>query len=130
NWQTDPGASMLTLNRIAPTNDREAATVQMLAPGSYTAIVRGKNDSTGIGLIEIYDLTAETNSLVANISTRGFVETGDNVLIGGFIVGTGSSGRVAVRALGPSLSNVGISNALADPLLELPDTNGAIIRTN
>ena len=130
NWQTDPGASMLTLNRIAPTNDREAATVQMLAPGSYTAIVRGKNDSTGIGLIEIYDLTAETNSLVANISTRGFVETGDNVLIGGFIVGTGSSGRVAVRALGPSLSNVGISNALADPLLELHDTNGAIIRTN
>ena len=129
-WQTDAGASELTANGIAPTNEHEAATVQTLAPGAYTAIVRGKNNSTGIGLVELYDLTADTNSLVANISTRGFVNTGADVLIGGFIVGTGSSGRVAVRALGPSLNNAGISNALADPLLELHDTNGAIIRTN
>jgi hypothetical protein len=129
-WQTDAGASELTANGIAPTNDREAATVQTLAPGSYTAIVRGKNNSTGTGLIEIYDLTSNSNSLVGNISTRGFVDTGDNVLIGGFIVGTGSSGRVAVRALGPSLNSAGISNALADPFLELHDGNGAIIRTN
>jgi hypothetical protein len=121
---------VLTSNGIAPTNVREAATVQTLAPGSYTAIVRGKNDSTGIGLIEMYDLTSNTDSLVGNISTRGFVDAGDNALIGGFIVGTGSSGRVAVRALGPSLNNAGISNALSDPLLELHDGNGAIIRTN
>jgi hypothetical protein len=129
-WQTDPGASDLTANGIAPTNDREAATVRTLAPGTYTAIVRGKNNGTGIGLIEMYDLSANSNSLVGNISTRGFVDMGDNVLIGGFIVGSGSSGRVAVRALGPSLNNAGISNALADPLLELYDSNGTIIRTN
>jgi hypothetical protein len=129
-WQTDAGASELTANGIAPANVREAATVQTLAPGSYTAIVRGKNNSTGIGLIELYDLTSSSNSLVGNISTRGFVDTGDNVLIGGFIVGTGSSGRVAIRALGPSLTNAGISNALSDPFLELHDSNGAIIRTN
>jgi hypothetical protein len=92
--------------------------------------VQGKNNSTGIGLIELYDLTADSNSLVANISTRGFVNTGDAVLIGGFIVGSGSSGRVAVRALGPSLNNAGISNPLADPLLELHDGNGSLLKTN
>jgi hypothetical protein len=130
NWQTDAGASELTANGIAPTNVNEAATVQTLAPGTYTAIVQGKNNSTGIGLIELYDLTADSNSLVANISTRGFVNTGDAVLIGGFIVGSGSSGRVAVRALGPSLNNAGISNPLADPLLELHDGNGSLLKTN
>jgi hypothetical protein len=130
NWETDPGASALTLNGLAPANDRDAATVQTLAPGSYTAVVRSKTDSPGIGLIEMYDLTPNSNSLVGNISTRGFVDTGDSVMIGGFIVGTGSSGRVAVRALGPSLSAAGLSNPLADPLLELHDGNGAVIRTN
>lgn len=130
NWQTDPAAAELTANGVAPTSDKEAATVQTLAPGTYTAIVLGKNNSTGIGLVEIYDLSPAANSLVANISTRGFVDTGDNVLIGGFIVGPGSTGRVAVRGLGPSLSNSGISGALPDPLLELHDTNGAVIRTN
>jgi hypothetical protein len=129
-WQTDPGAALLTANTIAPKNDREAATVQTLAPGPYTVIVRGKNNVTGIGSVELYDLTSNSNSLLGNLSTRGFVDTGDNVLIGGFIVGTGSSGRVAVRAMGPSLSNAGISNALADPLLELRDSNGALIRAN
>jgi hypothetical protein len=130
NWQTDPAASQLTANGIAPTNDKEAATIQTLSPGAYTVVVRGKNGSTGIGLVDIYDLTPNTNSLVGNMSTRGFVDTGDNVLIGGFIVGAGSSGRVAVRALGPSLSNAGISGPLADPVLELHDNNGAVLKTN
>jgi hypothetical protein len=130
NWQTDVAAFELTAYGIGPTNANEAATVQTLAPGAYTAIVRGKNNSTGIGLVEMYDLTETTNSLVANISTRGFVDTGDNVLIGGFIVGAGSSGNVVVRALGPSLTNAGISGALADPLLEVHDSNGETIKTN
>jgi hypothetical protein len=129
-WQTDPGASELTANGIAPAQDHEAATVRTLAPGAYTAIVRGKNSSAGIGLIEMYDLTPTTNSLLANVSTRGFVDTGDNVLIGGFIVGAGSSGKIVVRALGPSLTSGGIAAPLADPLLELHDSNGAIIKTN
>lgn len=130
NWQTDPGASELIANGLAPKNDREAATVQTLAPGSYSAVVSGRNNFNGIGLIEIYDLTPASNSLLGNLSSRGFVDTGDSALIGGFIVGTGSSGRIAVRALGPSLKNFGISSALADPILELHDSNGAIIRAN
>ena len=130
NWQTDPAASELSANGIAPANNQEAATIQTLAPGSYTAIVRGSNNSTGMGLIELYDLSPAANSLVANISTRGFVDTGDNVLIGGFIVGPGSSGRVAVRAMGPSLTNAGISDALANPFLEIHDNNGALMKTN
>jgi hypothetical protein len=130
NWQTDPAAAELSANGIAPANNQESATIQTLAPGSYTAIVRGQNDSTGTGLVELYDLSAAANSLVANISTRGFVDTGDNVLIGGFIVGPGSSGRVAVRAMGPSLTNAGISGALANPLLEIHDHNGALLKTN
>ena len=135
-WQSDAGAADLTANGIAPSNNREAAIVRTLSPGTYTAVVRGKNnpagfgDSTGIGLVELYDLSPRANSLLANISTRGFVDTGDNVLIGGFIVGTGSSGRVAVRALGPSLNNVGVTGALADPVLELYDTNGVLLKTN
>ncbi len=104
--------------------------MQILAPGSYTAVVSGRDNLNGIGLIEIYDLTSDSNSLLGNLSTRGFVDTGDGALIGGFIVGAGSSGRVAVRALGPSLKNFGISSALADPILELHDGNGATIRTN
>jgi hypothetical protein len=130
NWQTDSGAAELTANNLAPANSKEAALVRTLAPGSYTAVVGGNDNLAGIGLVEMYDLSPDSNSLVGNMSTRGFVDLGDNVLIGGFIVGTGSSGRVAIRALGPSLSNFGISGALADPLLELHDSNGAIIRTN
>jgi hypothetical protein len=130
NWETDPAASELATNGIAPTHANEAATIQTLAPGAYTAIVRGTNDSSGLGLVELYDLSPGANSLVANISTRGFVDTGDNVLIGGFIVGAGSSGRVVVRAMGPSLTNAGISGALANPVLEIHDHNGALLKTN
>lgn len=130
NWQTDAAASELTANGLAPANPNEAATIQTLAPGAYTAIVRGTGNSTGMGLVELYDLSPAANSLVANISTRGFVNTGDDVLIGGFIVGPGSSGRVVVRAIGPSLTNAGISSALANPLLEVHDHNGALMKTN
>lgn len=130
NWQSDAAAAELTANGLAPANDKDAATVQTLVPGAYTAIVRGKNNGTGIGLVEMYDLSQDANSLVSNISTRGFVNTGDDVLIGGFIVGTGSSGRIAVRAMGPSLAGVGISGVLEDPLLELHDSNGTTLRTN
>jgi PAP2 superfamily len=130
NWQTDAAASELSVNGLAPTNNNEAATIQTLAPGAYTAIVRGSDNSTGVGLVELYDLSPDANSLVANISTRGFVDTGDNVLIGGFIVGPGSSGRVVLRAIGPSLTNAGISGALANPVLEIHDHNGALMKTN
>ena len=132
NWQTDSGAADLTANGIAPLNPKESAIVRTLGPGAYTAVVSGNGNSVGTGLVEIYDLSPDSDSLVGNMSTRGFVDLGNNVLIGGFIVGSGSSGRVAIRALGPSLQDGGISGtlALADPLLELHDPNGALIRTN
>ena len=102
-----------------------------LAPGQYTAIVRGKNDGIGVALVEVYDLTGGGASKLANISTRGFVQPGDNVLIGGFILGGGQdANRIVVRGIGPSLLGLGIVNALEDPLLELRNANGALIRSN
>ena len=91
----------------------------------------GKDQTTGIGLVEIYDADAAAASQLANISTRGFVQTGDNVMIGGFILGHGNaSSDVIVRGIGPSLSQSGLSNVLADPTLELRDSNGAVLIAN
>jgi hypothetical protein len=133
NWKTRPDGSSqqaeIEATTIPPTNDLESALVQTLAPGNYTAIVRGKNNTTGIGVVEAYDLDQAANSRLANISTRGFVETGNNVLIGGFIAGNGLT-KVIVRAIGPSLTNAGVTNPLQDPTLELKDVNGVTIRSN
>jgi len=94
--------------------------------------VRGVNDTTGVGLVEAYDLdNGTTDSKLANISTRGFVETGTNVMIGGFILGGGGgNANVLVRALGPSLTQFGVTDALADPTLELHDGSGTLLETN
>lgn|GEM_PF-1659653 len=117
---------------IPPANDLESAIIATLAPNQgYTAIVRGKNGAIGIAVVEAYDLSQPALSLLANISTRGFVETAQNVMIGGFIVGGGTDGgSVLVRGLGPSLTAAGVSNALADPHLELRDNNGALVTWN
>ena len=116
---------------LAPTNDLESALVALLQPGAYTAILRGKNASTGVGLAEIYDIDSAANSRLANISTRGLVETGENVLIGGFILGNQiGAAEVVVRAIGPSLASAEISNALANPTLELRNNNGTVVRSN
>ena len=115
---------------IPPTNDSESAILAMLSPGAYTAILAGANGGTGVGLVEVYDLGQGANSQLANISTRGFVDTGDNVMIGGLIVGGGSgsgTARVLIRALGPS---VPIAGALADPTLELRDGSGTLVASN
>jgi len=118
---------------IPPSDDRESAIVATLRAGNYTAIVNGKNGATGVGLVEVYDIGAHTNSQLANISTRSFVDVGDNVLIGGFIVGfTGmqTQTRVLFRAIGPSLYYSGIPNCLLDPVLDLHDANGTLIESN
>jgi hypothetical protein len=114
---------------IPPTNDLESALVATLNPGAYTAILAGKNGGTGVGLVEVYDLAQGANSKLANISTRGFVDTGNNVMIGGLIVGGGGGGAttVIVRALGPS---VPVAGALSDPTLELHDASGTTLATN
>jgi hypothetical protein len=111
----------------APPNDEhESAIVSALQPGSYTAVLRGVGNTTGVALAELYDLEPE-NSRIANISTRGMVEAGDNVMIGGFILGGDQTTSVVVRAIGPSLANFGIGGALSDPMLEVHDGNGALL---
>ena len=118
---------------IPPTNELESAIVATLNPGSYTAILSGKNGGDGIGVVEVYDLAQTANSQLANISTRGFVDVNNDVMIGGLIVGgpnADGKATVLVRALGPSLISQGIQGALSDPVLELHDANGATLATN
>jgi hypothetical protein len=113
-----------------PTDGRESAIIADLAPGNYTAIVRGINNMTGVALVEVYDLGNDASSILGNISTRSFVQTDSNVMIGGFIVqGTGEK-RVIIRAIGPELSQFGVPNTLANPTLELHNAAGAVIGSN
>jgi Putative Ig domain len=138
-WRTDPTQEQFIIGTtIPPTDDRESAIVAGLDPGNYTAIVTDKNGATGIALVEVYDLGTGSidisgNARLANISTRGFVDTGDNVMIGGFIIrpqAPATSTTVVIRAIGPSLTAFGLPNALLDPLLELHDGNGSLIASN
>lgn len=116
---------------LAPNNNSEAVIVATLNPGSYTALLTGKGGTTGVGLVEIYDVNPGGDSQLANLSTRGFVQGGNNVLIAGFILGSNAGNdRIAVRGLGPSLSQFGLHPVLADPTLELHDNNGATLITN
>jgi hypothetical protein len=114
----------------APEDGRESAIIAELPAGNYTAIVRGANGTTGVALVEVYDLSPERNSILANISTRAFVQTSDDVMVGGFIIQGTVSKRVIVRAIGPELTRYGVPNALADPTLELHDGTGALIASN
>jgi hypothetical protein len=108
-----------------------AALIATLDPGAYTAIVRGKNDTSGVALLDVSDLTAPVGSKLANISARAFVGTADNILIAGFILGYHNPNtRIVVRGIGPSLADFGVPNPLANPTLELRDSNGALLRAN
>jgi uncharacterized repeat protein (TIGR03803 family) len=118
---------------VQPANNFESAIVATLMPGAYTTILSGKNNGSGVGVVEVYDLDPGANAKLGNISTRGFVDTGGNVMIGGLIISGGAGGgsaRVIVRAIGPSLSAIGVPNALQDPTLELHDASGATIASN
>jgi GH25 family lysozyme M1 (1,4-beta-N-acetylmuramidase) len=132
NWRDDDPIRVQHVidSGLAPSNDLEAAKWGILTPGAYTVVVRGNNNTTGIGLFEVYDLDRTEDSKLANISTRGFVDTGDNVMIGGTIIVGSVPTTVLFRAIGPSLVNFGISNALQDPMLELHDSNGALTASN
>ena len=132
NWRDDPvQAALILADGIPPTNDLESAIDATLSPGAYTAIVRGKNNTSGVALVEVYDLSQAVLSKLANISTRAFVSTGSNIVIAGFILG-GHNGndRIVVRGLGPSLTAAGVPNALANPTLELRDRNGTLLVAN
>ena len=126
NWRDGLDAQQVATT-LPPANDLESALWGTINPGAYTVVVRGKNDAPGIGLFEVYDLDQSVDSKLANISTRGFVEAGDNVMIGGFMVLGPNVQRVIVRAIGPSLPVVG---KLADPTLDLYDANGGLLASN
>ena len=127
NWR-DSQEAQIKADGLAPTNDLESAIDASLPPGAYTVIVKGNNNGTGIGLFEVYDLDTTAASRLANLSTRALVGTGGNVVIAGFVLGNNTGNdRIVVRGLGPSLAAFGITNALADPTLELRDENGVLV---
>jgi hypothetical protein len=129
-WR-DTQEAAIQATGIPPTNNLESAIDATLAPGAYTAIVRGNGDTSGVALVEVYDLNQGAASKLANLSTRAFVSTSDNIVIAGFMLGgNGSNDRIVVRGLGPSLSAAGLPNVLANPALELRDNNGALLLAN
>jgi hypothetical protein len=130
NWKETQQAEIQATG-LAPSNDAEAAMIVTLNPGNYTAIVRGANGGTGIGLVEAYDRDSAVPAKLANISTRALVLAGDGVMIGGFILGNGSgAARVVIRAIGPSLGQFGVAGALQDPTLELRSASGVLVQSN
>ena len=129
-WQGDPDHFIVESNGLVPPNLSESAMARSLAPGAYTVIVTGTDPTPGIGLVELYDISPLSNSTLGNISTRGSVGTGDNVLISGFIIGDVDSETVIVRAIGPSLAAYGVSGVLSDPTLTIYDSSGSVIASN
>jgi hypothetical protein len=130
-WQDDSAqAAQLTALGLAPAHPKESGLVATLQPGAYTAILAGKDQGSGIGIVEVYDTNGADDSQLANISTRGFVRTGDKVMIGGFILGGNNPTRVVVRGIGPSLAGLGLNPVLADPTLELRNSDGSLIVAN
>jgi hypothetical protein len=129
NWRQTQEAEIQATG-IPPSNDLEAAIDATLPAGAYTAIVRGNGNGTGVSLIEVYDLETSLSSKLDNISTRALISTGDNIVIAGFMLGQGGADKVVLRGIGPSLTNSGVPNALADPTLELHDGNGALLVAN
>jgi hypothetical protein len=137
NWRTTQVGGLIigdqsaeiSASGLAPGDDLESAIIANLTPGSYTAVVRGVGNTTGTGVVDAYDISAASPARLANIATRGLVQAGDKLMIAGFIVQNGPV-RAVIRAIGPSLSAFGITNALADPTLQLRDQNGAIVLEN
>jgi len=132
NWKDDQLTQFqLQGTPFEPKDDRESAIVAFLSPGAYTAIMTGKNQTQGIGLVEVYDSNRNTDSDLANISTRGYVGMENDVMIGGFTLG-GQPGsvQIAIRGRGPSLAGDGLQGVLTDPALELHDSNGTNVKSN
>jgi hypothetical protein len=138
NWQSTIIGGIIHSDQVsaiqgsghAPTQPSESAIIATLPPGNYTAIVRGVNNTTGVGLAEVYDLSTDIASVLGNISTRSLVQTGADVMIGGFIIEGSGPKTVIVRAIGPELTRFGIPNVLADPALDLHNSGGALIASN
>ena len=130
NWQDGNQVQEIINSGHAPEDPNESAIIANLPPDKYTAIVHGVNNTTGVALVEAYDLSPSLHSILSNISTRSLVETGDDVMIGGFIVQGTRPKNVIIRAIGPELSQYGVPDPLADPTLELHNGNGVLIASN
>jgi glucose/arabinose dehydrogenase len=129
-WMNSPQKQEIIDSTVPPTDPKESAIVATLQPGNYTAIMSGVNGAIGIGVVELYDLDQPAPANPSNISTRGLVQTGDNVMIGGFIVGGSQNRSVLARALGPSLTALGVPGALQDPVIELHNSSGTTLASN
>ncbi len=129
NWQDASNASQIPA-ALQPKDPHESAILVTLSPGAYTGIVSGANNTTGIALVEIYDLGTAADSELANTSTRASVGTQDNVLIGGFITTGSANSNIVVRAIGPSLLSFGVTNALRDPVISVYNQDGSLITSN
>jgi hypothetical protein len=138
NWQNTIIGGIITNDQVqdiqtsghAPVDASESAIIANLPPGNYTAIVRGVSSTMGVSLVEVYDLSPGVQSVLSNVSTRSLVETGDNVIIGGFIIQGTQPKDVIIRGIGPELSQYGVATPLADPTLELHDANETVIASN
>ncbi|HEX8678817.1 MAG TPA: PQQ-dependent sugar dehydrogenase [Chthoniobacterales bacterium] len=129
-WGTHPRRQELPRFNLEPGDPRDAAMVVTLEPGDYTAIMRGVNGETGVGLVEVFDVSQNAGGNAVNLSTRASVQTSDNVLIAGLVIGGSLNQRVLVRAIGPSLAREGVSGALQNPTLQLVNSSGATVATN
>jgi hypothetical protein len=130
NWTSASNASAITATGLAPTDTRESAILMSVAPGAYTAVVSGVNNAIGVGIVEVFEIDGPQIPL-SNISTRGQVQTGNNVMIGGFVISGSAPQQVLIRARGPSMIPAGVTNAIADPTMTLVNqATNAIIATN
>jgi hypothetical protein len=130
NWR-DTQQNQIAATGLPPTNDFESAIDATLVPGAYTALVKGKNNTAGVALIEVYDLDQTGLSRLVNLSTRAFVSTGNDIVIAGFVLSEGNGNdRIVVSGIGPSLSGLGLSSVLANPTLELRNSNGSLVLTS
>ncbi|MDZ7620940.1 MAG: hypothetical protein U5O69_00330 [Candidatus Competibacteraceae bacterium] len=131
NWGTAANSAEIQAHPARPRYAQEAAILTTLNPGAYTAIVRGAGSTTGNALVEVYDLeTSNTASRLVNISTRGWVGTGDSVMIGGFIISGSATKKVLIAAKGPALADAGVPSVLNDPNLTLYNSSGQEILRN
>jgi hypothetical protein len=129
-WTMSPQKAQIQASGLAPKDSREPAIIATLAQGNYSAVVHGKNNTTGIALGEVYGLPPSNDSALLNLSARALVMTGDNVLIDGLIIDGNSPKNILLRAIGPELHARGVSGELQDPTLDLYDANGTLLRRN
>ena len=128
NWRSSQEAEIQQTG-LAPSDNRESVIIATLPPGNHTAIIKGAGNTTGVGVVEIYDLQTSVGQL-GNLSVRANVQTGDNALIAGVIIGAGDPRRTVFRAIGPELKSFGVPTALDDTTLEVRDVNGVLIGAN